>query len=410
MVDNMLRQEVWVDVVIVGGGIAGLWLLTKIRQAGFTAILLESGALGSGQTYKSQGIIHGGLKYALQGAITQEACVMADMPARWRASLAGSGDIDLSDVRVLSQAQHLFAPNKFTAKLAGFFASKSLTSAVHHLNKENIPLIFQHAAFKGDVYALDEMVLDVPSLILSLVKRNQDVIFKVEPISCDEMHVDCEHNLKTLTIYQNGKALNVHAKQYIFAAGSGNETMVKKWNDPVVAMQRRPLHMVLLKMPMLPTLYAHCLGFGARPRMTITTHFTQNGESIWYVGGALAEEGVTRSPASQIAAAEKEMQAVFPWINFSNAEWATVRVDRAEPKVASGLKPEGSYLKHRNNQLLVWPTKLALAPKLADDVLMHLKTMQFTHEWCDVRALRTWPMPSLSKPVWEEAFSCKSVA
>ena len=61
------------DIVIFGGGIAGLWLLDRLRIQGYQVILLESSSLGGGQTYASQGIIHGGLKYALGGSIADSA-------------------------------------------------------------------------------------------------------------------------------------------------------------------------------------------------------------------------------------------------------------------------------------------------------------------------------------------------
>ena len=395
-----MKKEVRVDVVIVGGGIAGLWLLTRVRQAGFSAILFESGSLGGGQTHKSQGIIHGGLKYALQGALTKEARAMADMPARWKACLAGTADINLSDVRTLSLVQHLWAPNKLTAKIAGFFASKSLAGMVSTLPTSDFPPLFQHDAFKGNVYVLNEMVLDVPSLVLSLVKRNQDVIFKIEPLSVEGLYLHDE-TLQAMTVYQHGKALTVQAKHYIFAAGSGNEVIVNKWRDPSVNMQRRPLHMVWLKMPSLPILYGHCLGFGQRPRVTITTHYTRQGEPVWYMGGLVAEEGVALTEEQQVLAAKKELTLLFPWLDFSRAEWGTIRIDRAEAKHASGLMPDGAYLKVLGNQLLVWPTKLALTPQLADQVLAHLTEGRLTPTWCDLRELRSSPMPTLAKPVWE---------
>ena len=42
--------EVTVDVLIIGGGIAGLWTLARLQQAGYKAVLLESHSLGHGQT------------------------------------------------------------------------------------------------------------------------------------------------------------------------------------------------------------------------------------------------------------------------------------------------------------------------------------------------------------------------
>ncbi|HEY3967359.1 MAG TPA: FAD-dependent oxidoreductase, partial [Planctomycetaceae bacterium] len=51
------------DVLIFGGGAAGLWLLDQLARRGDCVLLLEAGRLGLGQTVGSQGIIHGGLKY-----------------------------------------------------------------------------------------------------------------------------------------------------------------------------------------------------------------------------------------------------------------------------------------------------------------------------------------------------------
>ena len=65
-----MSQLLTTDVLIVGGGIAGLWLNARLRQQGYNTLLIEQQSLGGAQTVKSQGIIHGGTKYALQGALT----------------------------------------------------------------------------------------------------------------------------------------------------------------------------------------------------------------------------------------------------------------------------------------------------------------------------------------------------
>ncbi|MFN7609893.1 MAG: FAD-dependent oxidoreductase, partial [bacterium] len=51
------------DVVLIGGGIAGLWLANVLQQKGYTVALLEENTLGGEQTLASQGMIHGGQKY-----------------------------------------------------------------------------------------------------------------------------------------------------------------------------------------------------------------------------------------------------------------------------------------------------------------------------------------------------------
>ena len=59
-----MNNTIQTDIAIIGGGIAGLWLLNRLRDQGFCAILFESDAIGAGQTGVAQGIIHGGMKYA----------------------------------------------------------------------------------------------------------------------------------------------------------------------------------------------------------------------------------------------------------------------------------------------------------------------------------------------------------
>lgn len=401
-----MKKSAAADVVIFGGGIAGLWLLNRLRQQGFSALLFESGALGGGQTHKAQGIIHGGMKYALQGVITREAAAISDMPGVWRSCLSGNGDIDLSGVPILSSHHYLWAPGKFTSKLTGFLAGATLSSKVEPLAKDKYPLVFQHPSFKGEVFALDEVVIDVPALVRELVKSNQDAIFKIEPLSDEELKFDDDGRLVSARVYIAGRSVEVSAQQFVFAAGSGNEIIIRKLKSEEVAMQRRPLHMVLVKIPFNLPLYAHCLGLGSRPRLTITTHYTQDGKTVWYLGGLLSEEGVERDSEAQIRAAREELTDLFPWLDFSGAEFSTFLVDRAEPQQKGNLKPESSYCKAIENMIIAWPTKLALAPRLAEEIMQQLHNSRLTPQLFDTRELRSWPMPPLAKPVWEDAF-CK---
>jgi hypothetical protein len=146
---------------------------------------------------------------------------------------------------------------------------------------------------------------------------------------------------------------------------------------------------------------------GPRPRITITTHHLQNGGSVWYLGGLIAEEGVKRSRSEQIKEAKKELENLFPWLDFSTASFSTFMIDRAEPKQKSGLKPESTFSQTVKNVTVAWPTKLALAPKLSAEILQVIKNMSACLH--DVHELRAWPMPPLATPVWEDAF-CKSIA
>jgi len=63
----VMSQPLELDVAIFGGGVAGLWTLARLIKQGFNAHLFECNQLGAGQSIASQGIIHGGTKYALTG-------------------------------------------------------------------------------------------------------------------------------------------------------------------------------------------------------------------------------------------------------------------------------------------------------------------------------------------------------
>ncbi|MFS2198330.1 FAD-dependent oxidoreductase, partial [Pseudomonas sp. Pseusp3] len=167
------------------------------------------------------------------------------------------------------------------------------------------------------------------------------------------------------------------------------------------AMQRRPLHMIIAKGPGLKPLYAHCLGGGTKPRLTVTTHPAADGQWVWYLGGDIAEaEGVAREPAEQIATARKELGQLLPWIDLSSAQWATLRVDRAEPLQSGLTRPDNAFLAEQDRLLVGWPTKLALAPDFADRVIASLTRdgIQPSHP----AALPELPKPPMGVPAWEQ--------
>jgi len=398
-----MKNTVEIDIAIIGGGIAGLWLLNRLRQLGLSVILLESKALGAGQTNKSQGIIHGGAKYALQGLLTSASQAVSEMPQVWNDCLKGKGILDLSSVPILSHHQYLWSTGSLASKVAGFFSGMALKGNVRELSRDAYPEIFRNAQFKGQVYSLEEVVLDVHAVTRELVKPNQDVIFKIDQPQDYQIKFDANGRLTSLEIQAEPiEPIQVKAKKYIFAAGAGNEELLSPLKSHGITMQRRALHMVLVKTPFNYPLFAHCLGLGATPRITITTHYTHDGQPVWYMGGQIAEEGVRRDSKEQIQVARKELQELFPWLDFTAAEFATFFVDRAEPLQESGKRPDTCYVKEVENVIAAWPTKLALAPRLADEIAASLQRENINPHAADLRSMRAWPIPALAKPVWDE--------
>ncbi|WP_068830250.1 FAD-dependent oxidoreductase [Pseudomonas sp. BMS12] len=388
-----MSQALSTDVLIVGGGIAGLWLNARLRKLGYATVLVESASLGGGQSMKSQGIIHGGAKYALHGALTGASEAIADMPRRWREALTGSGELDLSGVRLLSEAHYLWSPGSLTGNLTSFFASKAVRGRVDQVKGEQLPPALQHPKFKGKVYRLAELVLDVPSLIERLAELAGDSLLQGREIGA----LRESGELQGLVV--DGR--EIRAQRVVLGAGAGNAALLAALDIAQPQQQLRPLHMVLVKGSGLKPLYAHCLGGGPKPRVTVTSHPAANGQWVWYLGGDIAEaDGVSRDEAAQISAAQKELGQLLPWIDLSTAHWATLRVDRAEPAQSGLVRPDNAFLAEQGRLLVGWPTKLALSPDFSDRVIAALQRDAI--QPAASAALPELPRPPMARPVWEE--------
>ena len=352
------------DTIILGGGIAGLWLLSLLRKHGFEAILLEKEGLGSGQTFASQGMIHGGIKYSLAGAMTGASESIADMPLRWRSCLAGTDNVNLKGVTVLSDSYYMFSDARLGSKLTAFFGSKTLQGRVASVPEANYPKVFQSPSFGGLLYKLNDLVLDTRSLITHLHHQLKDYIF--------EGNVSFEHTNGRITHLQLADGLTVSAETYVLAAGKGNGELIEDLGLEV-PMQLRPLHQVVVKGKTLPDLFAHAVTLRSadKPRITFTTHSTADTKA-WYLGGQLAESGVARNEAEQIEFAKTELAAIMPWMDYSGCEFSTFRIDRAEAGGETLLRPDTPYVRRHGNVVVCWPTKLTLAPMMGD---MFMKLM-----------------------------------
>ena len=114
------------DTVIIGGGVAALWPANVLKNAGQSILVLTNAPLGEGQSLAAQGVIHGGLKYAVGGKLTDSSEALAAMPARWLAALRGEGPVDLSAARLLCDHQLMWSLPNVVSQVVSFFGSKAL--------------------------------------------------------------------------------------------------------------------------------------------------------------------------------------------------------------------------------------------------------------------------------------------
>ena len=384
------------DLVIIGGGITGLWALHHLRKSGVNAILVTDQAVGAGQTICAQGIIHSGLKYALQGRLNKSVTAIAQMPRYWQQCLAGQGEIDLRDIKINSSCQYLWTEASLRARFTGLVASQAVKSLCENVKPKNYPACFQFSSFKGDVYRLHEPVLDVPSVLHALLKPYQDAVITAR-LKPDHVAVDSDGYWQQLNLKMTtGDCYVIKAKQFLVAAGNGNADLLTKVNN-APKMQQRPLHMVSVRGHTTLPCYAHYVDGHINPRVTITTH-GEGANTVWYLGGELAETGVARTSNEQSCYAHNLLQTLFPTLHWSKAAWHTFTIQRAEV-FNHGKRPDGPYIEAFNNVIVSWPTKLAFAPVVAQQLFELIKNSaqiqnkKHTH-------LMTYQTPTLAPLPW----------
>ncbi|MFT5496132.1 MAG: glycerol-3-phosphate dehydrogenase [Kiritimatiellia bacterium] len=376
------NKSMVVDAVIFGGGVAGLWMLRSLRAKGYRVLLLEKTGLGGLQTMASQGVLHGGLKYALNGVLSNASETIRDMPGRWKACLDGEGEIDLSKVRMRADHQILWSEGKVTSRITSFFATRALSSRIKKL--KTAPEALDHKAYRGVVYQLEEPVIDVPNLVKVLADPAMDSVAHFTHAAFTEAGVVAD-------------GVEVQAGRIIFAAGEGNEALMAEAGVPgFPRMQTRPLHQVLVADDHLPPFYSICMGAGTKPVLVITTHETADGTPVWYLGGQLAEAGVTRDADEQIQTAKQELLRLMPWLSLERARWKTLKINRAEPVTEDGEKPAGAYCQAFGRYVVCWPTKLVMAPLLGDELLRLMPDPLAATD-----ATIDFPKPAFSHTPWE---------
>lgn len=371
-----MASKAELDVIVFGGGISGLWTLAKLREAGYRALLLESDTLGTGQTRSAQGIIHSGLKYQL--GRSRGMPDTAGIPALWAQHMRGELTPDLSQVPQLSDAQYLWARGFVDGQIVSRLARRAMAGAVVPVAEADRPELFQQAGFNGKVFRVAEPVLDTVGLLQALAAPLRDSILKVnwptgvEIVAGKRPRVEIRHQQHDVTLL---------AKRLVFAAGSGNQDLLKftrrKSHGSLrrelrVDMQTRPLHMLMARGELPGDIYAHCIGRGSLPRITVTSHRDQSGEVVWYMGGAIAEGGIADTPERHIHESYSAVAKVMPWVDFSDVEWASFHVDRAEPYQTSGGRPKSFYVNDAAGVITAWPTKMVLAPLMVEKILKTL--------------------------------------
>lgn len=364
-----VSKEITVDVIVIGGGVAALWTANALKASGRSVLVLTNTPLGEGQSLAAQGVIHGGLKYAVGGKLTDSSEALAGMPSRWLAAIEGKGDVDLSGAKVISDHQLMWSLPNVVSQVVGFFGSKALRGRANSLHRNDYPEVFDTNEYRGKIFRIEEPVIDPVSVMSALGRGVANESYQVDWNSNAKWEIDRGNVTGILLRQKNAKSIRIKATRYLLAGGAGNGPILEKVGISSPKQQLRPLHQLIIRKVGLPDFFSVCVGTGPKPPLVTTTHQDSQGRTVWYVGGDIAEQqGVERSESEQIEAGKTLFAQLLPWVDLTGAEWFTWRGNRAEPETGTGDRPAGAYCETVGNLLVAWPTKLALAPNLADQV------------------------------------------
>ena len=269
-------ERLEVDVLIFGGGCAGMWMLDDLRRRGVRALLLEAGCLGSGQTSSAQGILHGGLKYSLSGLLSPSARMVREMPDLWQQSLQGTAEPDLSAVRSRANWCYLWRGKSLKAWTAMLGAVTALHVRPIALEDEAVPPALE--ACPRPVYRLDERVIDPGSFLKVLAERNRGLVWRIdarEGLRFESVGAGSDPPELLLNNPRDNQVARIHPRSIVLAAGEGNAGLREQLGLASGVMQRRPLRVALVRGE-LPQLNGHCVD-GAKTRVTITSDVDRRG-------------------------------------------------------------------------------------------------------------------------------------
>lgn len=386
-----------IDCVLIGGGIAALWTLDALDEAGFSAVLVEPWHLGGGQTLWSQGIIHGGTKYSLSGLLHPGSTAVSEMPGRWLESLEGRRRPDLRDATVLSHETWLWRTGSIASRLGMLGARLALRTRPEEVAPDDRPPLLREA---GEVHRLGEPCLDTGSLVASFRRRHAGrMVAAAGPDAVSFGHAD--RRLTVTVGSPDGSSRRFRTPLAVLAAAGANDRFRAALGLGPTA-QRRPLHMGLVRgrPDRLPRFFGHCVD-GAATRVTITAADTSDGRVAWQVGGRVAEEGVALDAPAFLDHVRRELAETLPALALDGLEFASYRPDRVEARTAGGIRPDDACLIDDHPALVtLYPTKLALAPRGADLVLAAMRSREIAPSGPREHDA---PRPTIGLGPWEAA-------
>jgi glycine/D-amino acid oxidase-like deaminating enzyme len=389
-----------VDVVIIGSGIQGLWLLADLIDDGYQAILLERMRPGFGQTGHSHVFLHEGHIYASMlkeepQDIHQRAASVLKANGLWKAAL------QTGRLKTLPPLRSNFYIGWDDPRRGEQFEAHCERVAIPCQKVTTPPSEFGVLPEMAGLYKSEGICLD-STLLLDHLLNYRNLGKRVA--YCKEIQVDTyksgRFNLVTKRPQDRERrqdmSLQIRAGALVLSAGAGNEKLINRLfaqgvipHDPDATRQQTVKTFMLVVRHQSDSLPPVSGMFPNAGGIFIVSRQDSEGRTIWLIGDKQRE--IVTSPGEMIAfdAAtwfynlKKHLEKLLPTIttDAGNYEWGIYEATKAERWTANprfeygGAFPKGYHLhNHPTTPVwLAWPTLLTFAPLVASALVSNLK-------------------------------------
>jgi glycine/D-amino acid oxidase-like deaminating enzyme len=363
------HTRVELDVLILGGGVQGLWLLTDLRNAGYTAALVDPNPIGGAQTLHSHGFIHFG--HAYPHVYSKSSGYFAKARSSWEKFLSDNrhvaGPPQPAFVGFLSLANALFWEDAWQA--SGLRFEKLL----------NLPTQFHNSALEC-VYTTPQRRISPALLVKHLATTQRPAIVHGRPLSAKISQWGPQIKSVEVLVRTAKGDVGFCPRALVVAAGAGNDGLLltlglaNAFSERPSTRTRRSFMLVVksearLPLPRLSLLVPDLWLF-------VVSQSLSNGTVVWLVSSGIDQpEGLLNSrppEAARVVAGRLRflLPSIFESDSVQFASYEGLKSDvviphQTEPPIVAPTVCASPDL----SVMLVSPTKLTLAPVASEMVL-----------------------------------------
>ncbi len=362
------------DVLIVGGGIMGLWLAHDLHAAGRSFAVLEQNTLGGEQTCHSHVYLHQGFIYKE----VELAARLRSVTAKWQEWLKNREHLVRSHASYFGFRTGV----EFEQKLA-LWEHPSLGLQCKLVAAPDWPGALSPSAKRSSgvriLVSTPEQSLDGHLLVKEIAGGFPDSIFRIDIV--DRIEVT-PTGVDVVARSDRYGELRLRSRFLVLAAGSGNLRLLTSFFPEQFAgkpspQQIRKAHMMVIRGPKddLPPLNGVFGSFGG----LFMVSRELGDENVWLVSDYRSPvEGQSGGAAS---GCEPWQSAVLEYLyelapavmeRAGGFRWGIYEAPKAEGAAAGKLPDEERILSVGQRVWTVWPTKLTLAPKASAALLRHM--------------------------------------